>query len=69
MSVDRQKKSIKQNHLTNEFISNVSEVREISTGVISSDALLLGARELIIHHAGEKYMLRVTNQGKLILTK
>lgn len=69
MSINKQRNNIKRNHLSNEFINNLSEVRKISAGVISSDALLLGARELIIHHAGEKYMLRVTNQGKLILTK
>lgn len=31
---------------------------------------LLGeAREIIIEHAGEEYRLRLTSQGKLILTK
>ena len=36
---------------------------------ISSEALFAGRRELLIEHAGEEYRLRLTNQGKLILTK
>jgi len=35
---------------------------------ITSGALLAGKRELIIEHAGREYRLRVTAQGKLILT-
>jgi hemin uptake protein HemP len=34
-----------------------------------SDALLNGAREAIIEHLGQEYRLRVTGQGKLLLTK
>jgi hemin uptake protein HemP len=40
-----------------------------STRVVTSDVLLAGTRELVIKHAGEDYRLRLTNQGKLILTK
>lgn len=36
---------------------------------ISSDILFSGARELMIQHADDTYRLRITNQGKLILTK
>lgn len=36
---------------------------------ITSEALFAGRRELMIKHAGEEYRLRLTNQGKLILTK
>jgi len=36
---------------------------------IASDTLMNGAREVIIEHAGQDYRLRVTAQGKLILTK
>ena len=32
-------------------------------------ALLEGARELIIHHNDSEYRLRLTSNGKLILTK
>lgn len=35
---------------------------------VSSGALLGGARELIIEHNEREYRLRVTAQGKLILT-
>lgn len=35
----------------------------------SSDALLRGARELEIQHGDALYRLRLTAQGKLILTK
>jgi hemin uptake protein HemP len=35
---------------------------------ISSRTLLAGAREMIIEHEGREYRLRVTSQGKLILT-
>lgn len=34
-----------------------------------SEVLFAGARELVIAHAGDEYRLRLTNQGKLILTK
>lgn len=37
--------------------------------VTTSDVLFSGARELVIKHVGEDYRLRLTNQGKLILTK
>jgi hemin uptake protein HemP len=36
---------------------------------ITSDVLFAGSRELLIKHASESYRLRITNQGKLILTK
>jgi hemin uptake protein HemP len=36
---------------------------------ISTVDLMHGARELIIIHAGEEYILRITKTGKLILTK
>lgn len=39
------------------------------TPVITSEALFAGSRELVIKHAGDEYRLRLTNQGKLILTK
>ena len=36
---------------------------------IDSRDLFVGTRELIIHHGGESYRLRLTSQNKLILTK
>lgn len=37
--------------------------------IIRSEDLFGGARELVIKHGDEDYRLRLTNQGKLILTK
>ncbi len=36
---------------------------------IDSRTLFGDARTLVIHHAGTAYLLRITQQGKLILTK
>jgi hemin uptake protein HemP len=36
---------------------------------IAADVLLEGRRELIILHNADEYRLRVTSNGKLILTK
>lgn len=50
-----------------------SSAGEVSAGAMSksitSESLFAGARELVISHAGGEYRLRLTNQGKLILTK
>lgn len=36
---------------------------------LKSEQLFAGAREVIIEHAGNEYRLRLTSQGKLLLTK
>jgi len=36
---------------------------------VSSKDLFGSLRELVIEHVGEEYRLRITSQGKLILTK
>ena len=36
---------------------------------IRSSELMAGSREIIIQHDGQEYRLRITNAGKLILTK
>ncbi len=41
----------------------------VASRSITSEALFAGQRELLINHAGVKYRLQMTNQGKLILTK
>ncbi len=46
-----------------------SSKRVVANRVTRSEVLFAGARELVIKHAGEDYRLRLTNQGKLILTK
>ena len=51
-------------HLNKDTPPNVASNR-----VVTSEMLFSGARELVIKHAGEDYRLRLTNQGKLILTK
>jgi len=38
-------------------------------GRIKLEELLKGAQEIIIEHAGQDYRLRITSNGKLILTK
>ncbi len=46
--------------------------RKVAAGAIpygvTSDQLLRGARELLILHAGRQYRLRLTQNGKLMLT-
>ena len=36
---------------------------------ITTAELMQGAREIIVLHRGEEYLLRITKAGKLILTK
>jgi hemin uptake protein HemP len=36
---------------------------------IESSTLFKGVQEIIIDHMGQEYHLRLTNQGKLLLTK
>ncbi len=37
--------------------------------VLETEALFAGGTELRLRHRGEEYRLRITRQGKLILTK
>lgn len=46
-----------------------AQINESETRLVDLDALLAGAREIVIVHKGERYRLRVTQNGKLILTK
>ncbi len=41
----------------------------ISVARLRSESLLKGQSRLVIVHNGDEYVLRVTRQGKLILTK
>ncbi|MFZ0107329.1 MAG: hemin uptake protein HemP [Thiobacillus sp.] len=43
--------------------------RTLPSGAIPTDFLFHGAREVLISHHGEHYRLRITRNGKLILTK
>ncbi len=62
--------SIMLNKITSDVAANTAEQASvITTRVITSEALFAGKRELVIKHAGHDYRLRLTAQGKLILTK
>ena len=37
--------------------------------VVEADSLFKGGREVVIAHRGQHYRLRITQSGKLILTK
>jgi hemin uptake protein HemP len=41
----------------------------VEARLLDSRELLRGERELLIHHHGKLYRLRLTRAGKLILTK
>lgn len=45
------------------------DTKALSLPRVSSEILFSGAQQLVIEHAGEEYQLRITKQGKLILTK
>ena len=44
-------------------------MRNLPSGPIPTDFLFQGAQEILISHNGEHYRLRITKNGKLILTK
>jgi hemin uptake protein HemP len=44
-------------------------MRTFPSGAIPTDFLFQGAQEILISHNGEQYRLRITKNGKLILTK
>ncbi len=44
-------------------------VLPFGSGLVDSDDLLRGGREVLIRHGGEVYRLRHTRNDKLILTK
>jgi hemin uptake protein HemP len=48
--------------------NGVSPTRRPTPARVRSESLLGPARELIIEHDGREYHLRLTQQGKLILT-
>ena len=43
--------------------------RILPSGAIPADFLFRGGQEVLIRHNGENYRLRITRNGKLILTK
>ena len=46
-----------------------SERTSAPPDVIATHALFRGSQEILISHNGEHYRLRITRNGKLILTK
>lgn len=44
-------------------------MRTFPSGPIPTDFLFQGSQEILISHNGEHYRLRITRNGKLILTK
>lgn len=69
MSVKITKTKLDQSHVIDTSIANDSDKQETAPKTIASEVLFAGKRELLIQHASENYRLRITNQGKLILTK
>jgi hemin uptake protein HemP len=59
-------KHSKERETLNAATSRLSALKPAS---ISTDALMGGGKELIILHNEEQYLLRITRNGKLILTK
>lgn len=49
--------------------ANPPDRRDPPVRVVRIEELLQGARELILLHDGAEYRLRITRNGKLILTK
>lgn len=63
---------IRANTDDNECTINTSKERELPdmpAKTITSAELFATRREIVIQHAGEKYRLRITSNGELILTK
>jgi len=44
-------------------------MRTCPTGIVPAGFLFQGSQEILISHKGEHYRLRITKNGKLILTK
>jgi hemin uptake protein HemP len=57
----------KPQHLSADITASAN--RSINLPVHESSLLLSGKSEAVIMHAGEAYRLKLTRQGKLILTK
>jgi hemin uptake protein HemP len=51
------------------MLSKKQTIAPVSCPRLQSTGLFGAGREVIIEHAGEEYRLRLTRQGKLILTK
>jgi hemin uptake protein HemP len=61
------KKPLHIQHLSADITASTN--RSVNLPVHESSLLLSGKSEAVIMHAGEAYRLKLTRQGKLILTK
>lgn len=59
----------RSDRLTPPVASVASPNLPFAAGLVDSDELLRGGREVLIRHGGEVYRLRHTRNDKLILTK
>jgi hemin uptake protein HemP len=60
---------IKESNPAAEVSGRPAGTRPASERVVSTKELLGGAHRIWIEHAAERYLLTVTRNGKLILTK
>ncbi len=59
-----------QNPRPDQITSKPGQSRAVKLpDALSSEMLFRGARVLLIEHDGDRYVLRITRNGKLILTK
>ena len=49
--------------------ASLAPARDGNVSVIASEQLFAGRSEIRVRHRGQEYRLRITRQGKLILTK
>lgn len=54
---------------TREATLKVLETRHAAVHAVESRELLRNSRQLVILHGGQRYLLRLTRDNKLILTK
>ncbi|HQQ64050.1 MAG TPA: hemin uptake protein HemP [Pseudomonadales bacterium] len=50
-------------------MNNVDDKNNREPRIVPSEEIFLGARIVRIEHAGQHYLLRLTKENKLILTK
>jgi len=50
-------------------MSFITQIPSIAALNVTSNDLMQGKKELVIIHNDQRYMLRITRNGKLILTK
>ena len=55
--------------LNNEPVEMSTEKPKSAPKVVLAQELFAGEREICIEHEGERYVLRITRRGKLILQK